>query len=117
MRYKLIPEVPTNPVYPDEAFITGIQEIRSCRSSIYISPSQISVHSEVDVYSWIKEQKLKLHDPLREEEVADALQDEIVDESIVELYKQKCYESSTAPVNQIIEALKGERDILNLNVS
>lgn len=39
------------------------------------------------------------------------------DLSLVQLYKNKCFENSTAPVAQVIEALKGERSILNLNVS
>lgn len=71
MRYKLKQISPENPHFPEEAFRTTKEEIRSCRSSIYISPSQVTVATEVDVFSWIKEQKLKFHEKIREEEIAD----------------------------------------------
>lgn len=71
MRYKFKPFSPANPAFPDEAFRTTKEEIRSCRSSIYISPSQATIVTEVDVFSWIKEQKLKFHQQLEEHEVAD----------------------------------------------
>lgn len=73
MRYKLKQFLPDNPNYPPEAFLTTRETIRSCRSSIYISPSQESVATEIDIYSWIKEQKAKLHDQLREEEIEDGI--------------------------------------------
>lgn len=71
MRYKLRQASPDNPDFPDEAFRTTKEEIRSCRSSIYISPSQETIATEVDVFSWIKEQKLRFHDKLEEYEVSD----------------------------------------------
>lgn len=71
MRYKLKQSSPEHPILPDEAFKTTREEIRSCRSSIYISPSQETIATEVDIFSWIKEQKFKFHIHLEEHEVAD----------------------------------------------
>lgn len=45
------------------------------------------------------------------------LRDIEYEQDLVGLYKNKCFENSTAPISQVIQALKGERRILNLNVS